>query len=116
MIPDSVGDMNELASWLRGDDRAFTLAAAHALVQFDELSPLVIEAAIEATHSRDQDIVPIAARLLGGARRSSPPAEDRVRQLIGHASPPTSFAAIQSAHALGIPLGEYRAKIVKLLS
>jgi hypothetical protein len=114
-IPDSVRDMSELADWLRGDDPAFALAAGHALGRIDELSSLVIEAAIEATHNRDQDIVPVAARLLGGARRACPPAEARVRQLIGHTSPPTSLAAMLSAHALGIPLGEYRAKIVKLL-
>lgn len=114
-IPASQPDMSELAGWLSGDDRSFALAAAQALAQHNELSARAIEAALEATHSRDPDIVPVAAQLLGGARRSSPQVETRVRQLIGHAAPPTALAAVRSAHALGMPLEDHRAQIVNLL-
>jgi hypothetical protein len=114
-VPATVRDMSDLATWLRGDDRAFALAAGYALAQLDELSPLAIEAAIDATHCGDQDIVPLATRLLGGARPSNRKAETRVRELIGNASPQTSLAAIQSASALGMPVGDFGAKISKLL-
>lgn len=114
-VPDAVRDMSELAQWLRGDDAAFALAAARALAEMDELSPLAIEAAIEATQSRDPDMLPIAARLLGGARQPTPAVESRVRKLIGHYSPAVAVAAIQSAHELGLSLSEYEGRLVKLL-
>ncbi len=114
-VPGTVRDMSELATWLRGDDRAFALAAGYALTQLEGLSPLVIEAAIEATHSNDKEIVPVATRLLGGARTSNLKTEARVRELVGNASPKTCLAAIQSAHELGMPLSEFGAKISKLM-
>ena len=114
-VPAAARDMNELAAWLRGDDRAFALAAGYALAKIDELSPLVIEAAIHATHDADIDIVPVATRLLGAARRPTAAAEARVRELIRHTSPQTSLAAIQSASDLGMPLADSGAKISKLL-
>jgi hypothetical protein len=114
-IPSTNHGMTELAAWLCGDDRAFALAAGYALAQLNDLSPRVIEAAIRATHSGDKDLVPVAARLLGAARRPDAETEARVRALIRCSSPPTSLAAIQSAAALGMPLRDYGAKISKLL-
>ena len=38
-----------------------------------------------------------------------------MRELVGNASPKTCLAAIQSAHELGMPVGEFGAKISKLM-
>jgi hypothetical protein len=114
-VPSTNRDMTELAAWLGGDDRAFALAAGYALAKLNDLSPRVIEAALRATHSGDKDLVPVAARLLGGARRPDAETEARVRNLIRSGSPATNLAAIQSAAALGMPLRDYGARISKLL-
>ncbi len=114
-IPSSRCDMKELADWLRGEDLAFALAAGYALSHFDELPTLVIDAALSATYSGDKDLVPVAVRLLAGARHERSEIVDRVRQLIRSRSIQISLAAIQSANALGINLAEYRAKLSKLL-
>ena len=114
-VPSTNLNMTDLAAWLGGDDRAFALAAGYALVQLNDLSPRVIEAALRATHSGDKDLVPVAARLLGAARAPDAETEVRVRALIRGGSPPTSLAAIQSAAALGMPLRDYGTRISKLL-
>jgi hypothetical protein len=114
-VPASNCDMSELATWLRGSDLAFALAAGYALLKLNDLSPLVIEAAIQATRSGDGDLIPVATRLLGGARQSDAETRSRIQELIRHDSPQTSLAAIQSASALGMSLGDYGAKITKLL-
>ena len=114
-IPTTAGDLCELAAWLRGNDLTFALAAGYALANRQDLSPRVIEAAVQATRSRDKDLVPVATRLLGGARQSDADAESRVRELIASRSPQTSLAALQSASSLGIPLAEFAGRIAKLL-
>jgi hypothetical protein len=114
-IPASTCDLRQLTTWLRSRDRAFALAAAYALVKLDDLPPLAIEAAIEATRCPDQDLAAAAARLLGKARTCDPQTEARVRELIRRGPPQTSLAAIQSAADLGIPLIDFAAKISKLL-
>jgi hypothetical protein len=91
------------------------LAAAYALAMLNDLSPLTIEAAIDATRCPDKDLVPVAARLLGKARGANSEAEARVRELIRMGSPQTCLAAIQSASELGMPLVDFSAKISKLL-
>lgn len=114
-IPGSARDMSELAAWLGGDDLTFALAAGYALSRFDELPPRVIEAALIATESDDRDLVPVAVRLLAGAREDSPELLERVQRLILSRSTATSLAAIQSANALGMNLKPYASKISKLL-
>lgn len=114
-VPASSCDMGELATWLRGPDHAFALAAGYALMKLDDLSPLVIDAAIAATGSGDGDLTPVATRLLGGSRQSDAETEARIRELIRNDSPQTALAAIRSASALGMPLADYGAKITKLL-
>lgn len=114
-IPSSAQDMNELAGWLGGDDLPFALAAGFALSKFDELSPRAIDAAMKATDSGDLDLVPVAVRLLAGARNDSPELIDRVCRLVLSSSPQTSLAAIQCANALGVNLKPFAKTISKLL-
>ncbi len=114
-IPGSDREMKELGDWLGGRDLAFALAAGYALSNFDELPPLVIEAALDATRSGDKDLVPVAVRLLAGARHDSAEVIDRVCSLIRSDSTQTSLAAIQAADALGIGLIDYSVRISKLL-
>ena len=108
-VPSTNRDMTS-SSLLGGDDPAFALSADTPCGAPDHLSPRVIEAAICATHSGDKDVVPVAARLLGRARRPDAETEARVLALIRSGSPPVSLAAIQSASALGMPLGDYGEK------
>ncbi len=114
-IPGSDRDPGELAAWLSGDDMAFALAAAYALSKFDELPPLVIQAALAATRSGDRDVVPVAVRLLAGARQESPELIDRVGGLIKSRQIQTSLAAIQAADALGMDLSGHHRRVSKLL-
>ncbi|MFK8113138.1 MAG: hypothetical protein AB8B91_13100 [Rubripirellula sp.] len=114
-IPGTARDMTELAKWLQGDDLAFAFAAGLALEQMKDLSPLVSEAAIKATHSKDPALVPLATRLLGRARSGGADSESRVRQLVSNSSPYTSLAAIESASALGMPMAVFGKRIGKLL-
>ncbi len=114
-IPSSKRDMKELADWLSGADMTFALAAGFALSHFDELPPLVIDAAMVATQSGDMDLIPVAVRLLAGMRRDRADVVDRVRKLIRSDSPAIALAAVQAADALGVDLTEYQAKLGRLL-
>ncbi|MCG8653100.1 MAG: hypothetical protein MI861_24890 [Pirellulales bacterium] len=114
-IPRSTDDLKELGNWLGSDDLTFALAAGYALSHHDELPSSVIEAALKASRSADQDLVPVAVRLLAGARQESPAVTKRVQQLIHCDSTQTSLAAVQAAHALGLDLTPHRGQLSRLL-
>lgn len=114
-IPSSQADMRQLATWLEGTDPAYALAAGYAFAKLDGLSPRAIEAAMNATSCSDPDVVPVAVRLLGNARHSSPEVQSRIHGLIRRGSPRVAFAAMQAAVSLNLPLGGYRRRVSKLL-
>ena len=97
------------------DDPAFALAAAYALCNRDELSDQAIESAVHASRSGDRDLVPIATKLLGRGRESTPMVRQRIRELISDEDPLIAFSAMLSAQAVGISLTGHRRRISKLL-
>lgn len=115
VIPSSATDQNQLAEWLRGDDRAFALAAAFALAKLDALSPKATEAAMIASKTGDPDLVPVAARLLGNSRQRSVEVDDRLRAMIRKESHQTVYAAVLSAEKIGLPMDVFSSKLGKLL-
>ncbi len=114
-IPRSDMEPGQLANWLAGDDPAFALAAAFALVKQDEFPPLVIDAALKATNRNDPDLTPVAVRLLAGARHDSEEVAQRVRGFIRKGTPATSVAAVETAHAIGLDLNPFQNRISHLL-
>ena len=115
VIPSSATDQNQLAEWLRGDDRSFALAAAFALAKLEALSSKATEAAMIASKSGDPDLVPVAARLLGNSRQPSVDVAERLRTMIRKESHQTVYSAVLSAEKLGLPTEVFYSKLGKLL-
>lgn len=114
-VPSSRCDPQELTAWWQGNDPAFALAAAYALLKQGTPSSRVIGAAIHVANGASDDLVPFAIRLLG----RSPVATGEVRALIersiAHKNHAISIQAILSADALGMPLSPFRKRIAGLL-
>jgi len=122
-IPSSMCDPADLAAWLQGDDPAFALAAAYALLKQDKPSSFVIEAAMQianapnrsANRAANRELAPFAIRLIGRSCTLTDDVRQLIEKSVSNRNHAISIAAIKSADALGMPLAPYRKRITELL-
>lgn len=114
-IPSIQSDPSELAGWLAGTDEHFALAAAYVLVKTKIVSPLIIDAALHAVQGKNQELVPMALRLLAMAKPVTDQIQTLIKKQIAHPSHAISIAALQSADSLGMAMPMFRDRIAQLL-
>ncbi len=115
-IPASDRSANELSQWLSGRDPAFAMAAAYALAKLDSLPAIAVDEVLKLTHSKDPELVVLAARLLGKAPRDDSRIDRRIQQLASQRSMPITLAALHSASQRDLPMMAYKTQFEKLLS
>ncbi|MDG2220975.1 MAG: hypothetical protein P8L85_06330 [Rubripirellula sp.] len=114
-IPSTRCDPRELADWLTSEDAVLAYASSLALVQRDDLPPLVAESALTAIRRGDRDLAPSATRVLGRLRTIEPEVESCLQRLITRGSAVMRAAAFESAEKLGMSLDPFQPQLVRLL-
>lgn len=114
-IPSTRCDPRELADWLCGDDPVVAYASGLALIQLSDLPASVATAAIETTQRGDDELAPLATRVLGRLRVLSPEVERCLERLMVRGQPSRQLAAFQSAHELGLSISRFQPQLSKLL-
>ncbi len=115
-IPGTDCDVSDLANWISGSDARFAMAAAYALAKLESLPTVATDAAHRLTMSKDQELVVLAARLLGSADADDPRIKARITELAASKIAVISLAAIHSASRLGMPVNSFKLRIEKLLA
>ena len=103
-IPGVESTQKELASWLCGDDPTFALAAAWRLCGIDHFEAATLDALHQATHSSDEDVVPVVIGLLAGADERDQRTTERITRLMSDQRPQVALTAAKAATALGLPM------------
>ncbi len=114
-VPSQKSSPTELATWLAGEDRSFAFAAALIASSCKANSEMVIDAALQASHRSDIELVAKSAEVLGNAATNRTDVRDRLKGLANHRSPLVTFAAMKSATQIGVPHRELVSSAKRML-
>jgi len=115
-IPDHRSRPAELATWLRGDNLQFALAAAYVLDRCEHPSPQIVSAAIEAAESGCTLLMPILIGLIARSGDSTRQVTQIVQRAIASNVPETSVAGLLAAESLGMNMASYKNQVKRLLA